>query len=394
MAVSGNSFAQNYNIIQNTIVKQSKLFDQSKTLEQSKMATIEVSEKVLRSIHTYDGNLFLLPLFTDMLRELKRVYCSTSENFALNNWIICQNVIKNIVGEAKLVIAKHPISCLDDIIRILENNFTDKRSVAVLEDELSHMRQGRDDPIEFLNKIIEKQTQIIAKYKVEEYYRDDHMTHTRALEMRALNTLRKGLNPPLNALLATMQPQSLDHARSMIQNDLQIVLEQTPAPFRPFKNNYGKAKEDKFHYNKAHNYLAFNPQNYQAPPQQYHFQPQSYFPQQSHYPQNYHPQNQFHENAYHQNHFYKPNFNRNINHQLNPNQNNRNNPTVSMRTVSKFNKRQNIQNFKSPYEITHVENERLGNLEQKIEKLAETFNNFLELNSNPDEGPPNQENLN
>lgn len=343
---------------------------------------LEVSDKILRSIHTYDGNLFLLPLFTNMLKELHNTFCSTEENARINNWVLIQNVIKNLEGEAKLVIARHPISNLLDIVKILENNFTDKRSVAILEDELANMKQGKDDPLEFLNKIVEKQTHIIAKYKIDPYYSRNHLIHTDALEKRALNTLRKGLNPPLNALLATMQPKTIDEARSMLQNDLQIISHTNVNPFKfPQKTFEQKPRNNFQNYRPQYNNFS-PPSNYN--PRSNYFQPQTrpHFGNSSQW-----------RNPQHQN-FYQRNSNQNQNFQ-NFQPRYPNNDT-SMRTVSHFNKNPtNFKKFVSPYEVTHIQNnERIQDLEQKIDKLSESFHNFLEPSLNPVESPPNQSSLN
>lgn len=348
--------------------------------------------EILKFIPKFDGAPFKLANFISILDEIFNEYCSDEiTEHASNHWLLLRSAICRLEGPAEAAAFNNNVNCVSSLKHVLVKNFADNRTIPDLLAEIATMKSfHREHPIEFLNRLDEKRTHVVTKYRLDGLTQPVLGILTEQLNTTIIRTLVHGVHPQLGAHLQVLGPKDLDEARSMLINNCNIVLQQlrfgtsidlinkfdfkrySPAPnfhknpnlIRPIRNNYQS---------------NFSPQNTQN------FRPQ-YTPR---FPSN-HPNNP--EHPFNRS---RQNFDRGENQKWNS-QN-----TVSMRTVNSR-KQFDHKKYLSPYELNHVsesvnphmeENARLQSqiqdLSNTVSKLSDTLHHFLEVGPTSHESPPN-----
>lgn len=187
-----------------------------------------ISLEVLKYIPRYDGTPYKLPNFISTLQDIYAVHCDeTVRERDSNHWILFRAAMSHLDGPAEAVVLNNSADHLLDIIRILKKNFADNRTVPDLIAEITIMKSNnREHPIEFLNKLDEKRTNVITRYKLDRVHNPILTMLTEQLDATLVRTLLHGIHPTLGSHLQVLQPKNLEDARTKLINDCSIVLEQ------------------------------------------------------------------------------------------------------------------------------------------------------------------------
>lgn len=169
-----------------------------------------------------------MPNFIFTLEELYSVYCNeaTKERDG-NYWLLFKAVLSHLEGPAEAVVNNNNCSNVIELNNALKNNFADNRTIPDLIAELALMKcRPREHPIEFFNRLEEKRTTVITRYKLDGIT-DDLLTDlTRQLNATLIRTLTHGVHPTLGSHLQLLQIKTLKDARNKLINDCSIVLQQ------------------------------------------------------------------------------------------------------------------------------------------------------------------------
>lgn len=343
-----------------------------------------ISLEVLKYIPRYDGTPYKLPNFISTLQDIYAVHCDeTVRERDSNHWILFRAAMSHLDGPAEAVVLNNSADHLLDIIRILKKNFADNRTVPDLIAEITIMKSNnREHPIEFLNKLDEKRTNVITRYKLDGVHNPILTMLTEQLDATLVRTLLHGIHPTLGSHLQVLQPKNLEDARTKLINDCSIVLEQ-------LRYNSTLDVINKNDTRRPQNIPHFKIPNYEppkVPSKPYHNKPSNQKPHYNYYNQPMRQPNPWNPKP----NFPQPNYQRNSYQPHHPNWFSQN--TVSMKTQ---NSTPNFRNYKSPQEMTYIkeapETEKmqtqLNQLTDAVSNITERFNHFLDLGRHPTKPP-------
>lgn len=281
------------------------------------------SVSLLNEIPTYNGNPAILSEFIRAIEVITTKFCTANPTDYINKLVI-SSIRNKLKGQALEVVTGYHYDTWQELKTTLVENFGDQRSELNLLVDLTKLKQNRDNPIEFFNKVrthlaifnskisLSNETPEIINYK---------LTANKSL---ALRTFVSGLNENLGSFIRSRNPMSLEDALRMVKEELDIRYSQSQNNInKQFANSNPNQKPNKPIAN------SFNP-NYLKPhmpfgnvytPKFNNFAPNSnYRPQNQHFQgQNFSPRPPFQQ--------YKPNFFSNSpmrptpNNFQNPNQN-------------------------------------------------------------------------
>ncbi|RZF38379.1 hypothetical protein LSTR_LSTR015087 [Laodelphax striatellus] len=194
------------------------------------MATINkpLPHELLKCIPRYDGTPYKLPQFISTCEDLLNAYCTDDiKEKDGNHWLLFKTAMCHLEGPAEAVAYNNSCATLVELISSLKQNFADNRPVPELIAEISVMCSfNGEHPIEFLNRLEEKRTHVLTKYKIDGVSGELLKNLINQLNATLVNTFVHGVHPTLGSHLQVLQIQNLDDARSKLINDCSIVLQQ------------------------------------------------------------------------------------------------------------------------------------------------------------------------
>lgn len=383
------------------------------------MATITkpIPHELLRYIPHYDGTSHKLHQFISTCEDLSIGYCADNiQEKEANHWILFKAAMCKLEGPAEAVAFNNSCSSIKDLIKSLKQNFADNRSVPELIAELTVMKSyQREHPIEFLNRLNEKRTNVITKYKLDGVTGLLLENLICQLNATLVNTFVHGVHPTLGSHLQVLQVQDLDDARNKLINDCSIVLQQlrykttietmNRVDSRKHSNNTTTFRNPNYEQNFQKQWSHDNSFEQTHRPFQSRQQFSPHNVQQTNFPQNF-QQNFSNQSFQKQN--YRPNFQQQRfpqqsfqqqNSNFKPNTQVSSSNTVSMRT-QRTDPVQKLKTYRSPYEVNYLEEEPEDNYNQSpieamqcqintlTESLNKLTNHFLESGPQFSEDPP------
>lgn len=170
---------------------------------------------LIKSLPEFQGQMSSYPAWRDAAQFAMNYYREGSENFYIATGILRNKVTG--VANAKLS-SFNTVLNFKAIIARLDQCFGDKRSLQVLENELSILRQGKLTINDFYDAVDQQLTLIVNKNKMS-YQNNDGIAN--ALNERARdNALRvfiSGLRKPLSDILFSARPADLPTALATAQ---------------------------------------------------------------------------------------------------------------------------------------------------------------------------------
>ncbi|XP_039287509.1 uncharacterized protein LOC120352068 [Nilaparvata lugens] len=391
------------------------------------MATSKpLPHELLKCIPRYDGTAYKLPHFISTCEDLQRAYCTDHiVEKEGNHWLLFKTALCHLEGPAEAVAYNNSCSTLTELINSLKQNFADNRPVPELIAEISAMCSfNREHPIDFLNRLEEKRTHVITKYKIDGVSGELLTNLIHQLNATLVNTFVHGVHPTLGSHLQVLQIQNLDDARSKLINDCSIVLNQlnlnrtenrffqasntfrTPnyessyqSQSRQNRNtqNFFQSRQRRFQNNERFYQPHFQQQSFYSPPSS--SQPHNF--QQSFSSPNFQQQRNLQQQNFQQRFPQQQNFQQRFPQQQNSNFKpstpiNNSSNTVSMRT-QRTDPVQKLRNYKSPYEVNYLEEDHLDcqsseytqnpiqNMQSQLDTLTESLNKLTDhfLGSGP-----------
>lgn len=379
-------------------------------------------QEILKYIPRYEGTAYKLPNFILTCEEIFTTYCNEDVREATaNHWLLFKAALYHLEGPAEAVAYNNNCQNISELLHALKRNFADNRTIPDLIAELAVMKSyPKEHPIEFINRLDEKRTTVITRYRIDGISGELLKQLTDQLNATLVRTLIHGVHPSLGSHLQVLQIQDLEDARSKLINDCSIILDnlkystsidivnkldlrkynQPSMPFRIPNHDFTRSRVP------VQNFQGYSG-NIQPPAfswpghsfQNPNSQQQNYFRNQTPNFRNPQPHFQAH-NFTHTN--TRPQYNQISNNrpQYNPKWNSQN--TVSMRTVRSNKPFQKRDNFISPYEITYLEEEKnnesstesirsmQGQINSLTEAVSKLTTHFLEQgHSFPEDPPPN-----
>jgi hypothetical protein len=298
----------------------------------------------LELIPDYNGNPIELVSFLDVVETLCDNYCTVGiTEAAINHWRLLHTIKNKLHGTAKLAVFNSACETVREIVTILKNNFADNRSVHQLTAELLALRpNSKFHPLIFVNTLEEKRTTIISRHKLDGVQGNFLQFVIDQLDKQIINVLVDSLPYQLGAHLQTLKISNLHEARQAIINQSSSILKHLGFTTDVSKMHHKNFSND-FHHKSFQN---------APPPKQFHNPPFQQRPHQGQFKHNSQPNRPYNDQ------------NRNTNNHSHD---------VSMRTVS------NLRKPNSVHLTENFESSRVEKLEEKIEKLTDAFQHFLEL---------------
>lgn len=387
-----------------------------------------IPHDILKFIPQYDGTCYKLPQFISTCQELYDSYCNeTITERSENHWLIFRAAVSRLSGPAEAVVFNNNCETITAMIAALKTNFADNRAVPDLIAEITFMKSySNEHPIEFVNRLDEKRTTVLTKYKLDGISGELLNNLMRQLNATLTRTLIHGVHPVLGSHLQILQIQNLDDARHKLINDCSIVLRnlnfksnvdtinkidsrafnhtpmrsfntRTPdflATNKTFTNSFSKSKTPNFFRSNNNGFQKTSPQNnFQQPFAQNKGFQQNFPPNQTaQFPQQQRA-NQFNNFVHNNSQFRQPQNN-------NTKWDSQN--TVSMRTVQS--NPSNRFKTKSPFEVNYLDDSLeptdnstqnfdvdIQSMQSQLNSLTDAINNmqahFLEVGSYPEETP-------
>lgn len=183
---------------------------------------------LLKFIPTYDGTSYKLYNYISALQDLLGLYCGDNiRERESNHWLLLKAAMCKLEGPAEAVALNNNVTSVTGLVTVLKNNFADNRTVPDLIAELALMKAySREHPLEFLNRLDEKRTVVLTRYRLDNIHGEALAQLQRQLDATLVRTLQHGVHPTLGAHLQVLGIRNLEDARSKLINDCSIVLEQ------------------------------------------------------------------------------------------------------------------------------------------------------------------------
>jgi hypothetical protein len=306
-----------------------------------------------------------------------------------NHYKLILSIRNKLHGSAKIAVYNSSFETIHDIILVLKNNFADNRSVEKLEEELQAMKlYPNEHPISLINRLEKKRTTILDKHKLNSEETTVMNFITRALDKKVVSILVKALPYQLGGHLTTLQIKNLTEARYAIINNSEPYLLHLGYSTDVI-SHMGRQNRQVNTYTHSNNFQQKSHQ--QQPTHSSNFR-QTFRNQQpthsSNFQQRSHNQQPTYTNNFQQQPQNKRDFeNKPITYNQRTTQN-RENQTVSMRTVSNnvrhkpssvhLTEETNELSYYPPQdELQSSQNDRLSSLEAKFDKFVSTFEHFL-----------------
>lgn len=208
------------------------------------------SVSLLNEIPSYDGNPSALSEFIRSAEVITIQFCTQNPNDYINKLII-SSIRNKLKDQALEVVTGYHYDTWNELKRVLVENFGDQRSELNLLVDLTKLRQNRDTPIEFFNKI--RTHLAIFNSKISLGDEDPAVKNYKLLANKslALRTFVSGLNENLGSFIRSRNPNSLEEALKMVKEELDIRYSQNQnnksfpnsnqTPNKPNNQNYPKS---------------------------------------------------------------------------------------------------------------------------------------------------------
>jgi hypothetical protein len=185
-----------------------------------------IPQEILKYIPVYDGSPIRLAHYIEIVSDISTNYCvaSVTENSA-NHWMLFNAALSKLVGPAENIGYNNNCSNVKELLEALKRNFADSRTAQDIIYEITTMKSHhKESPIDFLNRLSEKRTTVLTKYKLDNISGETLTRLITQLDFTLVRTLCYGVHPQLGEYLQILQINNLDDARHKLINDCTLIM--------------------------------------------------------------------------------------------------------------------------------------------------------------------------
>lgn len=178
--------------------------------------SLDFKPEYLSCIPQFDGNPNnLLNFISSSESIINTFYDHNNPNHFLNTFIL-KSIINKLTGNAKIAVNIQTVSTWSELKDTLTRNFSDQRDEICLIRDLVLLKQGKESPLQFYDKVINLLNLLCSFVKSHEATAEGQIIKQDLYNRLSIKTFLAGLKEPLGSAIRAMRPDNLQTALTYI----------------------------------------------------------------------------------------------------------------------------------------------------------------------------------